>query len=181
MLIISILVFLEDRGNPFFVQPRLGQDGKTFACFKFRSMHKNAEKMLTKWKAENNPIYQEYVANNFKLANDPRVTRIGRFLRKTSLDELGQLINVLKLDMSLVGPRPLLARELPDYDDGMFYYSEVRPGITGMWQVSGRSKTSFSDRCRLDTWYIKNWSLWYDIVILIKTISVVIKRDGAFF
>jgi undecaprenyl-phosphate galactose phosphotransferase len=143
-------------------------------------MHKNAEKMLNSWKEENNIIYQKYVANNFKLDNDPRVTRIGRLLRKTSLDELGQLLNVLKGEMSLVGPRPLLERELSDYNDGMFYYAMVKPGITGMWQVSGRSKTSFADRCRLDTWYIKNWSLWYDVVILIKTIGVVVKRDGAY-
>ena len=102
------------------------------------------------------------------------------YYAKTSLDELGQLLNVLKGEMSLVGPRPLLERELGDYNDGMFYYAMVKPGITGMWQVSGRSKTSFADRCRLDTWYIKNWSLWYDIVILIKTIGVVVKRDGAY-
>ncbi len=179
MVLISLFIFLEDRGNPFFIQPRIGRNGQVFGCFKFRSMHKNAEKMLLQWRAENAPIYQEYVANNFKLAHDPRVTRIGRFLRKTSLDELGQLLNVLRGEMSLVGPRPLIEREIVDYDDGLFYYEMVRPGITGMWQVSGRSKTSFSDRCRLDSWYIKNWSLWYDVVILLKTFGVVLKRDGA--
>lgn len=179
MLLISLFIFLEDRGNPFFIQPRIGRNGRVFGCFKFRSMHKNAEKMLLQWRDENNLIYQEYVANNFKLANDPRVTSIGRFLRKTSLDELGQLINVLRGEMSLVGPRPLIEREIVDYNDGLFYYKMVSPGITGMWQVSGRSKTSFSDRCRLDSWYIKNWSLWYDVVILLKTFGVVLKRDGA--
>lgn len=179
MLLISLFIFLEDRGNPFFIQPRIGRNGHIFGCFKFRSMHKNAERMLLTWREENSPIYQEYVANNFKLANDPRVTRIGRFLRKTSLDELGQLINVLRGEMSLVGPRPLIEREIVDYDDGLFYYEMVSPGITGMWQVSGRSKTSFSDRCRLDSWYIKNWSLWYDVVILLKTFGVVLRRDGA--
>ena len=180
MLIIMLGVYLEDRGNPFFIQPRIGKDGDIFGCIKFRTMHKNAEKIMTQWQEENNPLYYAYVANNFKLENDPRVTRIGRILRKTSLDELGQLLNILKFDMSLVGPRPLLLSELNVYDDGMFYYGEVRPGITGMWQVSGRSKTSFADRCRLDTWYIKNWSLWYDVVILIKTFEVVLKRDGAY-
>ncbi len=179
MILISLFIFLEDRGNPFFIQPRIGRNGRVFGCFKFRSMHKNAEKMLLQWRDENNLIYQEYVANNFKLANDPRVTSIGRFLRKTSLDELGQLINVLRGEMSLVGPRPLIEREIVDYNDGLFYYKMVSPGITGMWQVSGRSKTSFSDRCRLDSWYIKNWSLWYDVVILLKTFGVVLKRDGA--
>ena len=180
MLVISLLIFIEDRGNPFFRQSRLGQGSHSFGCIKFRTMHKNAEKMLDSWRVANSPIYQEYVANNFKLARDPRVTRIGRLLRKTSLDELAQLLNVLKGEMSLVGPRPLLARELSDYNDGMFYYAMVKPGISGMWQVSGRSKTSFADRCRLDTWYIKNWSLWYDVVILIKTIKVVLKHDGAY-
>lgn len=180
MSIISLLIYLEDFGNPFFIQPRIGQNGRVFNCIKFRTMHKNAEKMLAEWKATDDPLYREYINNNFKLKNDPRITRIGRFLRKSSLDELGQLINVVKGEMSLVGPRPLIKREVKDYDDGMFYYGEVRPGITGMWQVSGRSRTSFSDRCRLDTWYIKKWSLRYDIVILLKTIEVVFKRDGAY-
>jgi undecaprenyl-phosphate galactose phosphotransferase len=143
-------------------------------------MHKNAERMLENWKNRQDPIYLDYVANNYKLPNDPRVTKVGRFLRKSSLDELPQLINVLLGQMSLVGPRPLLPSEIDDYLDGEFYYTQVSPGITGLWQISGRSKTSFVDRARLDSWYIKNWSLWYDIVILIKTIVVVIRRDGAY-
>lgn len=180
MGIICLLIYLEDFGNPFFIQPRVGQNGRIFNCVKFRTMHKNAEKMLAEWEASGDERYCEYINNNFKLKNDPRITRIGRFLRRSSLDELGQLINIIKGEMSLVGPRPLIRREVKDYDDGMFYYGEVRPGITGMWQVSGRSRTSFRDRCRLDTWYIKNWSLWYDVVILLKTIEVVFKRDGAY-
>ena len=179
-LVLSLLIFMEDRGNPFFIQPRIGKNGKIFGCIKFRTMHKNAERMLENWKNRQDPIYLDYVANNYKLPNDPRVTKVGRFLRKSSLDELPQLINVLLGQMSLVGPRPLLPSEIDDYLDGEFYYTQVSPGITGLWRISGRSKTSFVDRARLDSWYIKNWSLWYDIVILIKTIVVVIRRDGAY-
>ncbi len=179
-LIISLLILLEDRGKPFFVQQRIGKHGKLFGCIKFRTMHCDAEQILEHWRNHEDPIYLEYVANNYKLPNDPRVTKIGRFLRKTSLDELPQIINVLIGQMSLVGPRPLLSGELSDYTDGEFYYTQVTPGITGLWQISGRSKTSFTDRARLDSWYIKNWSLWYDVVILIKTIVVVLRRDGAY-
>jgi undecaprenyl-phosphate galactose phosphotransferase len=180
LLIISVVIYLEDNGYPFFIQQRVGKNGFSFGCIKFRTMHKDAEKMLAKWKNHNDPLYLEYVANNYKLPNDPRVTRIGKILRKTSLDELPQLINVLLGNMSLVGPRPLLADEITEYSDGLFYYSQVRPGITGLWQISGRSKTSFKERSRLDSWYIKNWSLWYDIVILLKTPWKVLKSDGAY-
>lgn len=180
MLVLALLIYFEDKGNPFFIQSRVGKNGKNFACIKFRTMHKNAEQMLSTWQAENNSLYQEYVANNYKLKNDPRVTRIGRFLRKSSLDELPQLVNVLLGNMSLVGPRPLLPAEVGEYLDGLFYYAQVNPGLTGLWQISGRSQTSFYDRGRLDSWYIKNWSLWYDVVILIKTIEVVLKRNGAY-
>lgn len=180
ILFISFLIYLEDKGGPFFIQERIGHAGVKFKCFKFRTMHKNAEEMLINWCESNSPLYQQYVMNNFKLANDPRITRVGKFLRKTSLDELPQLLNVFMSQMSLVGPRPLLERELNDYHDAQFYYNQVRPGITGLWQISGRSKTSFKDRARLDTWYVKNWTLWYDIVILIKTFIAVLKREGAY-
>jgi undecaprenyl-phosphate galactose phosphotransferase len=179
-LIISILIFLEDRGKPFFSQARVGKDGKLFKCLKFRTMHKHAEETLNQWKGRQDPLYLEYVANNYKLKNDPRITKIGKLLRKTSLDELPQLFNILLGQMSFVGPRPLLPAEVESYPEGLFYYRQVRPGITGLWQISGRSKTSFIERARLDTWYVKNWTLWYDIVILIKTVQVVISRDGAY-
>lgn len=180
LAVISLLIYLGDKGAPFFVQQRVGKDGKSFGCIKFRTMHKDAEAMMDTWRNHNDPIYLEYVANNYKLINDPRVTSIGRILRKTSLDELPQLINVMLGQMSLIGPRPLLPDEVDDYPDGLFYYSQVRPGISGLWQISGRSKTSFKERCRLDSWYIKNWSLWYDIVILIKTVVVVLRGSGAY-
>lgn len=180
LLGVSLLIYLEDHGQPFFIQERIGENGKKFHCLKFRTMHLNAEALLANWQAEDNAVYQEYVANNYKLVDDPRVTRIGKFLRRSSLDELPQLINILLGQMSLVGPRPLLPAEVPDYTDGLFYYGQVRPGISGLWQISGRSKTSFKDRARLDTWYVKNWTLWYDVVILIKTVQAVLQREGAY-
>lgn len=174
------LMIKREGGKVFFVQSRVGQNGKEFPCVKFRSMRADAESMLARWKKQNSPIYQEYVASNFKLHNDPRVTRIGKFLRKTSLDELPQLFNVLMGEMSLVGPRPLLAREISDYGVTISLYRQLRPGMTGMWQISGRSHTTFAERASADEWYVKNWSLWYDIVILFKTVDVLIHHDDAY-
>lgn len=114
-----------------------------------------------------------------KLQNDPRVTRLGRFLRATSLDELPQLLNVLRGEMSLVGPRPIVADESARYGKSLSFYAEAKPGITGLWQVSGRSRTSYERRVELDVWYVKNWTLWHDIAILIKTLPAVLRRDGA--
>jgi Undecaprenyl-phosphate galactose phosphotransferase WbaP len=179
-LIITLLIFIEDRGAPFFIQERLGGNGRKFKCIKFRTMHKNAETLLEQWRLSNNQLYLSYINNNFKLEHDPRITRVGRVLRRTSMDELPQILNVLIGQMSLVGPRPLLNREVKDYSAGLFYYHQVRPGISGLWQISGRSKTSFKDRARLDTWYVKNWTLWYDVVILIKTVQAVLLRNGAY-
>ncbi|EJL6409364.1 sugar transferase, partial [Vibrio cholerae] len=116
----------------------------------------------------------------FKLKNDPRVTEIGKLLRRTSLDELPQLWNVFKGDMSLVGPRPIIDDELLRYKDDADYYLLAKPGMSGLWQVSGRSDTDYDTRVYLDSWYVKNWSLWYDIVILFKTITVVLKKEGAY-
>ena len=180
LIAIACFVKRQDGGRPFFVQPRVGLHGKEFGCIKFRTMRPDAEETLTRWRHENAPEYREYVASNFKLRNDPRATPIGRWLRRTSLDELPQLINVLKGDMSLVGPRPLLAREISSYGESIKLYKQVRPGITGLWQITGRSQTRFVDRVTSDDWYIKNWSFWYDIVILINTIGVLLSRDGAF-
>ena len=115
-----------------------------------------------------------------KLRSDPRVSPLGRFLRRTSLDELPQLINVIRGEMSLVGPRPVVRSELPRYGDQVGYYLMVRPGMTGLWQVSGRNDVDYDTRVYLDSWYVKNWSLWHDLVILFKTISVVLTRQGAY-
>jgi len=169
----------EDAGPAFFVQERIGLDGQPFKFIKFRSMVMDADGALERWKTENEKLYVQYLASNFKLANDPRVTKIGAFIRKTSIDELPQLINVLKGDMSIVGPRPLLARELGSYGPSILAYGKARPGITGLWQISGRSSSTFQHRIDMDLWYVRNWSLWYDFVILMRTVGVVLKQEGA--
>ena len=176
---IMIAISVSDGGRPFFVQQRLGRRGREFNCFKFRSMTADAEHLLAMWQHENPDLLEKYKLSNFKLRNDPRVTRLGRWLRCTSLDELPQLLNVLLGDMSLVGPRPLLTREIPEYGS-VDRYCLCRPGITGLWQISGRSETTFKDRVVFDDWYIRNWSIWYDLVILFQTIGVLIQRKGAY-
>lgn len=177
---VAFRIWKEDGGPVIFKQPRVGLDGKLFGFIKFRSMVKNADEVLEQWKKDNTPEWQAYYNNNFKLANDPRVLSVGQWIRGSSIDELPQLINVLKGEMSLVGPRPLLARELPDYGEAIALYQESRPGLTGLWQISGRSNTTFQDRANLDAWYVQNWSLWYDVAILFKTIDVVFNRKGAY-
>ena len=167
-----------DKGSIFFLQDRIGQDGRSMKIIKYRSMIENAESVLQKLMETDPQIAAEYQQNK-KLKNDPRVTKIGNLLRRTSLDEFPQFINVLKGDMSLIGPRPYLHREIADM--GHFYDGviKVKPGITGMWQVSGRSDLSFRDRCRLDDYYVRNCSIWLDLTIIIKTIRVVLSREGA--
>ena len=177
---VSLRILIEDGFPVFFTQERMGRYGKSFECYKFRSMVKNADELLEKWKTDHPERWNEYIKNNFKLRDDPRVLKVGKWMRRLSIDEFPQLWNVLKGDMSLVGPRPLLERELPWYGDHIQLYCEIRPGITGLWQISGRSETTFADRASLDAWYIKNWSLWYDIVILLRTVKVVLLRKGAY-
>lgn len=180
MAYVALQIWREDGGPFIFVQRRLGKNGQEFNFFKFRSMVNGAEDLLMAWKSSNSPEWQQYCASNFKLSDDPRLLRIGSFIRRTSLDELPQLFNVLRGEMSLVGPRPLLTRELPDYGPDIALYHLTPPGLTGVWQVSGRSATKFSDRANFDAWYIKNWSPWTDLVILFKTVTVVFKRAGAY-
>ncbi|MGC9239971.1 MAG: undecaprenyl-phosphate galactose phosphotransferase WbaP [Acidithiobacillus sp.] len=179
LLWIAWRIRAEDGGPVLFRQERVGRNGKPFWCLKFRSMVPDAEARLQQYLLEKPALAAEY-QHNFKLRDDPRITRIGRFLRRSSLDELPQLFNVLRGEMSLVGPRPLLARELSRYGDNIALYTLVNPGITGLWQVSGRSETSFADRSNLDAWYVRNWTLWYDIVILLRTVRVVFRREGAY-
>lgn len=169
----------EDSGPVFFVQDRIGVNGQPFKFIKFRSMVMNADAALERWKVENEKLYVQYLASNFKLANDPRITPIGSLIRRTSIDELPQLINVIKGDMSLVGPRPLLARELDDYGKSIAAYGKARPGITGLWQISGRSSSTFQHRVNMDLWYVRNWSIWYDLVIMLRTVRVVLRQEGA--
>jgi len=178
--IIGLLIKLDSPGPVFFAHTRIGKNGKPIKVLKFRSMFIDAQERLQKI-LETDPEAKKEWETYFKLKNDPRVTRIGKFLRKTSLDELPQIFNVLKGDMSLVGPRPVIKDEIDKYyKEYAEYYYMVRPGITGLWQVSGRSNTNYDFRVKLDTWYVLNWSLWLDIVILFKTIKVVLKREGAY-
>lgn len=166
-------------GPAVYAHPRVGKEGKLFNCLKFRSMVPDADKVLQDLLARDEAARAEW-ERDFKLKNDPRITPIGEFLRKTSLDELPQLWNVLKGEMSLVGPRPVVEDELERYGDLTDHYLEVRPGITGLWQISGRSNIEYSDRVNLDAWYVQNWSVWYDMVILLKTVRVVLHGDGAY-
>jgi UDP-galactose-lipid carrier transferase len=179
--IFAILAALvaKDGGSAFFGHTRIGQNGRKFKCYKFRSMVPNADKVLREL-LERDPVARAEWDKDFKLKHDIRVTRIGSLLRKTSLDELPQLWNVLRGDMSLVGPRPVIEMEIERYGEDAAYYLLAKPGITGLWQVSGRNDTDYARRVFLDAWYVKNWSLWYDVSILFKTVSVVLKRDGAY-
>ncbi|GAB6162664.1 undecaprenyl-phosphate galactose phosphotransferase WbaP [Desulfothermus naphthae] len=180
ILIIGVMIKLDSEGNVFFSHTRVGKKGKKIKVLKFRTMYKDAQDRLKKILEEDERARREW-ESTFKLKNDPRVTRIGQFLRKTSLDELPQIFNVLKGDLSFVGPRPVVEEEIKKYykENARFYYM-VMPGITGLWQVSGRSNTDYSYRVQLDTWYVLNWSLWLDVVILFKTIKVVLTKDGAY-
>lgn len=174
-LITSIAIMIDSRGSIFYKQTRLGKNGKQFGMLKFRSMVSEAEKLLKNLEKQN-----EMDGIAFKMKDDPRVTRVGRFIRKYSIDELPQLINVIKGDMSLVGPRPPLPKEVQQYGDWEWRRLEVLPGITGLWQVSGRSDLSFNQWMNLDVYYIENWSLGLDLKILLKTIPVVLKGEGAY-
>ena len=176
---VAIQVRLGGGGGVFFGHMRIGQNGVPFPCYKFRTMAVNADVLLKELLA-NDPAAREEWERDFKLKNDPRVTKIGRFLRKTSLDELPQLWNVLKGQMSLVGPRPVIHAELERYGDQVGYYLEARPGITGLWQTSGRNDVSYETRVNLDAWYVKNWSLFTDLVILIRTVKVLLVKEGAY-
>ncbi|MDU2063352.1 MAG: undecaprenyl-phosphate galactose phosphotransferase WbaP [Sporomusaceae bacterium] len=179
LVVIALFTYLNSPGPVFFVQQRVGKGGQFFPCYKIRTMVTNAEEKLAQYLQENPTACQEW-QTDFKLKEDPRVTPIGKFLRKTSLDELPQLFNVLRGEMSLVGPRPIIAEEVVRYGEYIQDYHMVRPGITGMWQVSGRSDVSYEERVQLDSWYVRNWSLWLDIVTLFKTVGVVLKRKGAY-
>jgi len=184
ILLSPLLIYItrkvrKDGGPAIYGHERIGQSGKPFKCLKFRSMVINSKEVLEELLA-NDPEARREWDITFKLKNDPRITSIGHFLRKTSLDELPQLFNVLKGEMSLVGPRPIITAELGRYDDEVEYYLLSKPGMTGLWQVSGRSEVDYSTRVYLDAWYVKNWSMWNDIAILFKTVGVVLKKEGAY-
>lgn len=178
MAVVAWLIWRKD-GNPIlFGHYRVGRDGHLFKCWKFRSMAVNAAEMLAEL-LKNDPAAKAEWDRDQKLTNDPRVTPIGAFLRKTSLDELPQLFNVLKGEMRLVGPRPITLAELDKYGETRWHYLNAMPGMTGLWQVSGRSDTTYEERVELDKTYIEKRSLWNDAVILVKTVAVVLGKGGA--
>ena len=176
--VIALAIKLDSKGSVFFKQTRLGKDDKPFVCYKYRTMYENSDEILQKY-LRLHPEEREYYQIYHKYQNDPRITKVGKLLRRTSLDELAQLINVLKGEMSLVGPRPYMLIESQKLGARKRLILKVKPGMTGLWQVSGRNNLTFKERKDLEVWYIKNWSLWGDLVILIKTIKVVFAKVGA--
>lgn len=179
LLAIALRVAVENRGQVIFAHQRVGAAGKKFPCYKFQTMVPDAEEKLKKYLAENPEARREW-EESFKLTNDPRVTEFGSWLRRKSLDELPQLWNVIRGEMSLVGPRPIVRAEVPRYGKFIREYYMVLPGITGMWQVSGRSDTTYPERVAMDTWYVRNWSVWIDIMYLFKTVKAVWQSKGAY-
>ena len=177
-IIVIVFIINSVGGKPIFSQSRLGLNGKTINVYKFRSMIVNAEKVLKKDKK----LYNLYINNNFKIPSelDPRITKLGRLIRKTSIDELPQFFNVLKGDMSIVGPRPIVKDELKNYHPNENIILSVKPGITGLWQVSGRSTLIDQSRVKLDLDYIKRKSIIFDLYIILKTPLKILTRDGAF-
>lgn len=179
VLLLGLLVRLESPGPVFYGHPRVGRDRFTFRAWKIRTMQVDGERLLEEVLARDEALRKEWLRDR-KLRRDPRVTRVGRFLRKTSLDELPQLWNVLRGEMSLVGPRPIVEEEIAAYGSNFSLYCRVTPGITGLWQVSGRNAVSVSDRVRLDCYYVRNWSPWLDLHILARTARVVLTGQGAY-
>lgn len=177
LLIMSVIA--SDGGAPIYRQTRVGKHGRLFGCLKFRSMVRDADAVLAHYLSAHPEARAQWDADH-KLKDDPRITRLGKLLRKTSLDELPQFINVLKGEMSLVGPRPIVAQEVPKYAGDIAHYYSVRPGLTGLWQVSGRNDVTYDERVQMDSWYVRNWSLWHDVTILCKTVPALLNRSGAY-
>ncbi len=178
MLLVAWLTWRRDGAPILFGHYRVGHGGKLFRCLKFRTMYRESEQMLADLLRDNAVAREEWQRDQ-KLSNDPRITPVGHFLRRTSLDELPQLFNVLRGEMVLVGPRPITVAELTRYGRVRWHYLSVRPGITGLWQVSGRNDTSYDERVALDRSYVEQRSIWLDLHILFKTFGVVLSRDGA--
>ncbi len=177
--VIALAVKLDSRGPVFYGHTRVGRGGKRFKAWKFRSMILNADQVLEEHLKQDPDALEGWLRDQ-KLKVDPRITRVGRWLRKTSLDELPQIWNVLRAEMSLVGPRPIVDSEIMKYDEGFRLYARVLPGITGLWQVSGRNDTTYAERVRLDTYYVRNWSPWLDFYLLARTVLAVVRAKGAY-
>ncbi|WP_309143104.1 sugar transferase [Domibacillus sp. A3M-37] len=179
LIVVSIFyMFGDNKGPVFFRQKRVGKDGNIFYIYKFRSMVMNADQKLR----ENNELYEKYIANSYKLEphEDPRITKLGNFLRKTSLDEIPQIINVLKGEMSLIGPRPVIEEELIEYGPKVNQFLSVKPGMSGYWQVCGRSSVHYPERIDVELYYVENQSLKLEAWILFKTVEIVLLRKGAY-
>jgi Undecaprenyl-phosphate galactose phosphotransferase WbaP len=179
LLLIALAVKIDSRGPALYRHKRLGRGGKPFMAVKFRSMVQDADAKLKRYLDANPQARLEWEAG-YKLKDDPRVTRVGRFLRRTSIDEFPQLINVLKGEMSLVGPRPIVEAEIAKYGPAYTRFSRLTPGMTGLWQVSGRSDTGYDERVALDSYYCQSWSIWLDIYILARTAGVIFHGKGAY-
>lgn len=178
-IVISILIILDSRGGPFYSQSRIGKGGRKFRAYKFRTMVQNADQVLQRYLDESPELKAEWKATH-KLKRDPRVTRVGAVLRKLSLDEMPQFWNIIIGDMSLIGPRPIVDAEIERYGKCFELYKQARPGLTGLWQVSGRSDTSYKQRVELDEYYLLHRSIKLDLLILVKTVYVVLGRKGAY-
>ncbi|MDR2951848.1 MAG: exopolysaccharide biosynthesis polyprenyl glycosylphosphotransferase, partial [Treponema sp.] len=179
LLIIALLILIDSPGPALYRHMRLGVNGKHFFAYKFRSMVVDAQERLDNLLRSDIGIEKEWKTNH-KLAHDPRITRIGKFLRKTSIDEIPQLINILKGEMALVGPRPIVDTEVEKYGEDYSRIFSIKPGLTGLWQVSGRSNTNYEERIAYDTFYLQSWSVWMDLWILFKTFGVVLRGKGAY-
>lgn len=180
LLMLAIWIKLDSKGPILHVADRIGKNQAKFLCYKFRTMYTNNEKILKQYLKKNKDAQKEWDEFAKLRKYDPRVTKVGQWMRRYSLDELPQIINVLIGNMSLVGPRPYLPREKTDMGYYLLTISQTVPGITGLWQVSGRNNITFDGRLKLDAWYVRNWSVWQDIILLLKTIKVVVKKDGAY-
>jgi len=178
-LILGILIKIDSPGPCIYKRWVVGKNKHKFGFYKFRTMCINADEVLRDLLNSNQEAREEF-NKYYKLRDDPRITRLGKFLRKTSLDELPQLFNVLLGQMSLIGPRPITENEVPRYGNYIYEYFKVRPGISGLWQVSGRSNIDYQERVQMDTWYVHNWSVWLDMVLLWRTVAVVVKHKGAY-
>jgi exopolysaccharide production protein ExoY len=178
-LFVCLLIKMINGGPIFFAQARLGFNRRPFRCIKFRTMVSNAEKVLRKHLIESQEAAREW-AETRKLKNDPRVTAVGAVLRRLSIDELPQLINVLRGEMSIVGPRPIVRTEIKMYGQNAAFYFRTRPGLTGAWQISGRNDVSYETRVALDRLYVENWSPWGDVIIVVRTIPVVMLAIGSY-
>ncbi len=178
-MVISFAILIESGRPLFYIHNRIGRRGKPFRAWKFRSMLHSGDEVFKSAMDQSSALKEEWEQSH-KIRDDPRLTFIGKVIRRLSLDELPQCWNVLKGDMSIVGPRPIIAAEIPKYGEAFELYKQVRPGLTGLWQVSGRSDLPYQDRVWLDSHYVRNWSIWLDIIILIRTVGVVLTGKGAY-